>query len=344
MCAPFAVEHDPVEAGKLFTFEALEASYRECRKRKRGTRNALRFEADLESNLLDLLEELKSGKYRPRRSVCFLSTKPKIREIIAADFRDRIVHHFLVSRLEPVFEKRFIHDSYASRKGKGTHAAVDRLKVFIGKVTRNHTRRCWFAHLDIRNFFMTIDREVLYRLVARRISFSSTLRRLSSILIFHDPTRNAIWKGDRDERARIPPGKSLFDVPAGKGLPIGNHTSQFFANVYMNELDQFVKRKLKIKFYIRYVDDMMLLNESREKLFQLKSKIAGFLLKHLCLRLNERCSRIAPVSSGIDFLGYVSHQRHRLLRRRVTVNLVEKLENLSGCIVVEWRGYSWILY
>lgn len=135
------------------------------------------------------------------------------------------------------------------------------------------------------------------------------------------------------------PGRS-----AGKGLPIGNHTSQFFANVYLNELDQFVKRKLKIQFYIRYVDDMVLLHGSRERLVQWKAEIAKLLETQLGLSLNERRSRIATVSSGIDFLGYVSRPRYRLLRRRVAGNLVRRLESLSESLVVDWRGYDWLLY
>ncbi|MBI4583855.1 MAG: hypothetical protein HY717_07510 [Planctomycetes bacterium] len=166
MFEPCAADHDPREARELFTFEALEASYRECRRRKRGTANALRFEADLESNLIELAEDLQTGRYLPRRSVCFLTTRPKLREIIASDFRDRVLHHFLVKKLEPIFERIFIHDSFASRKGKGTHAAIDRLAAFIPQVTRNHTRRAWFAHLDIKSYFPSIDREILSKRLA----------------------------------------------------------------------------------------------------------------------------------------------------------------------------------
>jgi hypothetical protein len=252
MSVPCVAEHDPREAQTLFTFEALEASYRECRRRKRGTANALRFELDLERNLSELARDLQSGTYRPRRSVCFLATWPKLREIIASDFRDRVVHHFLVKKLEPIFEKVFIHDSFASRKGKGTHAALDRLAEFIPRVTQNHTRRAWYAHLDIRSFFPSIDRQVLHGLVAKRIPDSPALRWLAALWIFHDPTLGAIWKGDPKLREMIPPGKSLFTAPPGKGLPIGNHTSQFFASVYLNELDQFVKHRLKARYYLRY--------------------------------------------------------------------------------------------
>jgi retron-type reverse transcriptase len=344
MSGPCVAEHDPAEAQKLFTFEALEASYRECRRRKRGTANALRFEADLERNLIELARDLQSGTYQPRRSVCFLATRPKLREIIASDFRDRVVHHFLVKKLEPIFERVFIHDSFASRKGKGTHAALDRLQCFIPQVTRNHTIRAWYAHLDIRSFFPSIDREILFGLVAKRIPHSSTLRWLAALWIFHDPTAGAIWKGDPKLRDLIPPGKSLFTAPPGKGLPIGNHTSQFFANVYLNELDQFVKHRLRVRHYIRYVDDFVLLSPSREELERWKEQIGGFLRERLHLELNERRSRIRALSSGIDFLGYVTHPRHRLVRRRVVGNLVESLARLENELTVDAGGYHWVLY
>jgi hypothetical protein len=211
-------------------------------------------------------------------------------------------------------------------------------------VTRNHTRRAWFAHLDIRSFFPSIDRKILHRLVEERIPRSPTLRWLAALWIFHDPTSGAIWKGDPKLRAEIPPGKSLFTAPPGKGLPIGNHTSQFFANVYLNELDQFVKHQLRARFYIRYVDDLLLLSPFREELERWKEEIGRFLKEHLLLELNDRRSRIAPLSSGIDFLGYVTHPRHRLVRRRVVGNLAERLEALERHLTLEACGYRWVLY
>ncbi len=328
----------------LFTFEAVETSYRECRRRKRGTLNALRFESDLERNLIELTSDLQTGKYQPRRSVCFLTTRPKLREIIASDFRDRVVHHLLVKQLEPTFERVFIHDSFASRKGKGTHAALDRLQSFIPRVTQNHTRRAWFAHLDIKSFFPSIDREILHRLVSQRMLRSPALRWLATLWIFHDPTADAVFKGDPKLLEQLPPGKSLFKCPPGKGLPIGNHTSQFFANVYLNELDQFVKHRLKARYYLRYVDDLVLLSPSREELSAWREEIGGFLREQLLLDLNQRRSRIAPLSSGIDFLGYVTHPRHSLVRRRVVGNLVESLERLETELTLWAGGYCWVLY
>ena len=319
MSAPCVPEHDPAEAERLFTFEALERSYRECRRRKRGTRNALRFEQDLEANHLELAGDLQSGRYRPRRSVCFVTLKPKCREISAADFRDRVVHHLLVGLLEPIWESVFIHDSYASRKGKGTHAAVERLKTFIPKVTRNHTVRAWYAHLDVRSFFASIDHGRLLEHLARR-SPSPTVQWLCERMVRRDIASDAVRRGPKHLFDRVPPGKSLLRAPVGRGLPIGKHTSQFFANVYLNCLDQFVKHELRARYYIRYVDDLILLSPRREELVGWQAAIEGFLRKKLLLDLNGSRSRIAPLSSGVDFLGYVVHPHHVLLRRRVVVD------------------------
>lgn len=152
---------------RLFSLENLYRAYRRCRRHKRNTLNALRFEQDLEENLVALHEELAVGTYRPGRAVAFLVEKPKRREIFAADFRDRVVHHVLVGYLEPRWERRFIHDSYACRQGKGTHKGVERLRAFTCQVTANGTRRAWYLQLDVRGFFNSIDRDILYARLAR---------------------------------------------------------------------------------------------------------------------------------------------------------------------------------
>jgi len=343
MCAPSVVAHDPAEASMLFSFEALERGYRQCRRRKRGTANALRFERDLEENLLSLREELVSGRYQPLRSVCFITSRPKLREIVAADFRDRVVHHLLVGRLEPLWERAFIHDSYACRKGKGTHAAVDRLSSFIRKATCNHTVHAHYAHLDVRSFFPSIDHDRLLAVLRRR-SQSPTLSWLCERIVRRDIKRDAVLKGPPEAFDRIPPGKSLLRAPPSKGLPIGNLTSQFFANVYLNELDQFVKRTLRVRFYLRYMDDLLLLAPGREELLAWRDRIGEYVREHLFLEMNAGAERIAPVSSGIDFLGYVVHPHHRLVRRRVVRSLTARLSGMEGAFSRTSGGFRWALY
>jgi len=303
----------PVRGG---AWEDIYRCYLRCRKGKRNTVNALRFELNLEDNICRLQEELMSGTYRPSRSVCFAVKKPKMREIFASDFRDRIVHHILVERLEEIYEPKFIYDSWACRKNKGTHGALRRLRKFLRQATLNGTRKAWYLQLDIRSFFMNIDKDILFNLIKKETSDSYTLR-LLKVILYHDYTADCRVKGDVSLLKKIPPHKTLFHAPPGRGLPIGNLTSQFFANVYLNELDQYVKRSLRCRHYIRYCDDFVILSESRERLLFCEEKISEFLIKRLRLELHRKRRRLRPVSDGIDFVGYIIRPDYTLVRRRV---------------------------
>ena len=316
----------------LFSLDNLYRAYRQCRRRKRGTLNALAFEQDLEANLLALREELSRGAYRPRRFLAFLVTKPKRREIFAADFRDRVVHHVLVGHLEPAWERRFIHDSYACRRGKGTHQAVDRLRTFTRQVTANGTRRAWYLQLDVHGFFISLDRTVLYQRLAAHEDDPAVDWLLRRVL-FHDPTAGCqLRNAQRADFDRLPPHKTLFKAAPGCGLPIGNLTSQFFANVYLDALDQFVKHRLKARYYLRYCDDLVLLSADREELVAWKQAIETFLAEPLHLRLNER-RQLRPISDGIDWLGYIVRPDYLLVRRRVVVALYQRLAQTEQALL-----------
>jgi len=300
----------------LFTFENIYRAYLDCRRKKRGKATALAFEVNAEQNLIDLTRELARRSYRPSPSFCFVAKNDKHREVFAADFRDRVVHHLLVRHLEKIWEPVFIYDSFACRKGKGTHNAVARLHSFTCRVTANRTRRAWFAQLDIKAFFPSIDRRILLAQVFSRLK-NEELRWLSEILILHDPSKDPVFMCTRKKWRNVPPHKSLFSVPSGKGLPIGNLTSQFFANVYLNSLDQFVKHTLKARYYIRYVDDLALLHQDRNALCRWMDEIGEFLRYVLKLELHPNRRIIRPVSNGIDFLGYIVRPSHLYIRRRV---------------------------
>jgi len=361
MFGVFAAESDQ---GGMFSFRSLYEAYLACRKRKRNTANALKFEADLLENLRTLSETLTDGSYRPSRSVCFVTCAPKLREIFAADFRDRVVHHLLVPRLEAIFEPKFIHDSYACRLDKGTHAAVRRLQSFMNSVSRSGRRPAWFMQLDIRSFFMSIDLGILLAIIERHLmgtrkvqgghapeqgGHDPELKRqfgscppctptdalaLARVIIKSDCTESYAYKGAPGLLAQIPPHKSLFQVPAGKGLPIGNLSSQFFANVYLNELDQFVKHTLKCRHYLRYMDDFILLHESEETLVAMKAEIEDFLAARLQLQVkSDFC--LKRVSEGSDFLGYIVRPDYILVRKRVLGNLHGKLATFKAKMVVE---------
>lgn len=323
----------------LFSLDNLCRQYVACRRHKRNTANALRFEARQELNLLALREALVSRTYEPARSVCFFVKRPKLREVFAADFRDRVVHHVLVSHLEQTWEPVFIHDSYACRQGKGVHKAVARLQQFMRQATANGTREAFALHLDIRNYFMSIDKQRLFAMLEAKLT-DDDARWLTEKLVFHDCTREPVVKGDPRIFERLPPHKTLFRAPPGKGLPIGNLNSQFFANVYLNALDQFVKHALKCRWYLRYCDDFVLLARSREQLLDWRSRIRAFLAEHLLLELNDRRERLRPVADGVDFLGYIVRPFHLLVRRRVVGHLREKLARAERSLVNERNGLT----
>ena len=337
-------------------------AYLDCRRRKRGTANALSFEMNLAENLFGLEEDLNSGTYTPSRSVCFISLKPKPREIFAAHFRDRVVHHLFVREIERYWEKIFIHDSFACRKNKGTHAAVDRLAYFVRKVTRGGRRRAWFLQIDVHNFFMSIDRRILFKMIDQGLRrqfdvpndklplFCSgydrylTMRELAKTLVFNDPSENYIRKSPKDKWRNIDDHKSLFHCPEHKGLPIGNLTSQFFGNVYLNPLDQFIKHELKARCYVRYVDDAVILHEDKKILEEFLFDIERFLDKKLLLRINKKALRLKPVSCGINFLGYIVHPAYKLVRRRVVGNFKSRLKHFEKLLVIHDEEQQYVHY
>ena len=320
----------------LFSYENLYRHYLSCRSNKRNTINALRFEARQELSLLALREALTTRTYRPAPSVCFVTKRPKLREIFAADFADRVVHHVLVDYLEQYWERTFIYDSYACRKGKGVHAAVERLQRFIRQATANGQRPAWYLQLDIRNYFMRIDKAILWRLLEPHIA-DEDARWLTELLVFHDCTEGHVLKCAPEEIARVPAHKSLLRCDPGKGLPIGNLNSQFFANLYLNGLDQFVKHGLHCRHYIRYCDDFVLLSEDRDELLFWRRLIEGYLRDALGLELNPR-ERLRPVSDGIDFLGYIVRRDYRLVRRRVANACRERLRAYRSLLISEHEG------
>lgn len=286
----------------IFTYHKLYKAYLSCRKNKRKTINALKFEVDFEEKLRVLLKELKNRTYQPGQSICFAVSEPSLREIFAADFRDRVVHHLLVREINDFFERRFISDSFACRKEKGTHKAMKRLWHFMKISRKDHI---FYGQFDIKSFFMSIDHKILYEILEKNLKkgkekgiFKKSNQELEDILwlarviIFHRSNVNYKTKGDLKLLKKIPPHKSLLHQNSPKGLPIGNYSSQFFANLYLNELDQFVKRDLRCKYYIRYVDDFIILEKNSDKLKMLRNEVDKFLKQKLFLNLNNNKTKI----------------------------------------------------
>ena len=308
----------------LFSMANIHHAYRKCRRRKRNTLNALAFEYHLERNLVQLQETLESGTYVPKRYLAFLVHKPKRREIFAADFRDRVVHHVIACYLNPEWEKKFIYDSYACRVSKGTHAGVDRLHHFLQKVTKNQTQKAYYLQLDIKGFFIQINKGILFQQL-RKSGLEPAMEWLIQKVLFFDPTKKCrLRKARMADFLSLPDHKTLFKSKPDCGLPIGNLTSQLFANIYLDPLDQFIKHQLKAKYYLRYCDDLVILHQEPECLLQFENQINTFLQQNLDLQLNSRRS-LKTVDSGINFLGYISRPDYRLVRRRVVGNLKEKL-------------------
>ena len=315
-------------AVQIFSFENLLKCYYNCRRRKRYTVNAIKFEINLEQELSKLKRELENHTYYPGRSICFVVTKPKPREIFAADFRDRIVHHILVSYLERIWEPKFIDQSYSCRKDKGAHRAIKDLKKYIKKVSCDDQQEAYYLQVDIKSFFVSLNKNILFKLIKKYVKNQEILW-LAETIIFHNPTTNYYRKCQMSLFDLIPDHKSLFKVSSDQGLPIGNLTSQFFANVYLNELDLFVKHKLKANYYLRYVDDLVLLSRNKQQLKFWQKEISGFLRRELKLELHPNKQIIQDINKGINFVGFITKPSHILIRRRIVKSLKGKLWNLN---------------
>ena len=296
--------------GKIELKELFEAHY-SCRHNKRNTANAIAFEIDYESNLIQLCTEINNGTYQIGRSIAFIVNKPVKREIFAADFRDRIVHHLIINKLNHLFEKEFIYDSYGCRINKGTHFGIKRVDTFIRKCSQNYTQDCYVLKLDIQGFFMHINKNILWKKLELFINakYRNTdkefILKLAKQIVFNNPTKNCIIKRKRRNGNDLPNNKSLFHSPPNCGLPIGNLTSQVFANFYMNTLDHYVKSELKQKYYGRYVDDFVIVHENKEYLKALIPHLSNFSLTTLNLKLHPKKIHLQHYKKGVKFIGAV---------------------------------------
>lgn len=305
------------------TVEELFQAYYDCRKTKRNTWNALLFEENLERNLMDLYYELKSCTYRPGRSIMFVVTRPKPREVWAADFRDRVVHHVLYNRYAQTFYDRFIYDSYACIPGKGTLNAAKRLRHFMRSATDNNTRPAYFLKADVSNFFVSINKHILDNLLARQIVDPWWIW-LTRIILHKDAKKDVYIKSSPKELVKVPRHKSLLCAPEGFGLPIGNLSSQFFANVYLNELDRYAKHTLKLKYYVRYVDDIVVLDKSGAALAKTYDKMLLFIKENLGLAFHPNKKEINLLNYGVNFVGYIIKPYSMYIRRSTISNLRDK--------------------
>ena len=318
--------------------EELFSAYFDCRKNKRNTLNALKFEKHLEQNVFKLIDEIYELKYQLGRSIAFIVNKPVKREIFAADFRDRVVHHWLINKLNPLFEKVFIKDSYACRVGKGTHYGVKRADAFIKACSENYTNDCYILKLDILGFFMHINRKLLYSTLDKFIHQHYTqpdkalVLKITQKIIFNQPTQNCIIKGNKKDWDGLPKNKSLFHSPPDCGLPIGNLTSQVFANFYMHQFDAFVTKELGLKYYGRYVDDFVIVHPDKDYLKSLIPQLSDFLLSNLQLTLHPKKIYLQHYSKGVKFLGTVIKPNRIYIANRTKGNFYNAIEKQNKII------------
>ena len=318
---------------QVISFEALLHAAEQARKGKRFRPAVAAFHFDQERALWKLHEELTTKTYRPGAYRSFFIYEPKKRQISAAPYRDRVVHHALTGVLESIFEKTFIADSYACRKGKGTHAAVDRCQQFARRFR-------YVLKADIQKFFPSLDHEIAKELVARKIKDPDVLWLVGQIIDHSNLQEEVVNYFPNDDL--FTPGERR------RGIPIGNQTSQFFANVYLDPLDHFVKDRLGIKGYVRYVDDFLVFSDDKHHLADVREQIRDFLVR-LRLRLHPKKCVIFPVKDGIRFLGYRVLPTHRLLPKENVRRLRRRVRGMqedyaAGRVAfgsVRKKGYLW---
>ncbi|MEX2012688.1 MAG: reverse transcriptase/maturase family protein [Patescibacteria group bacterium] len=290
--------HDGTFA-QIISLDNLFAAWENYRKGKRSKSDVQLFEFRLEDNIFQLHKDLAAGCYRPGNYQQFKITDPKTRLISKAPVRDRLLHQAIYQILYPAFDRTFIFDSYSCRNNKGTHKAFQRLVRFSRQVSRNYTAPCWALKMDIRKFFDSVDHEILLGLLSQRIADRQLLYVIYGII-------------------------RSFEFTPGKGMPLGNLTSQLFANVYMDPLDKFVKHRLKAKYYLRYADDFLLLANNPRELLGCFVEIQVFLREQLKLRIHPDKIALRKLSWGIDFVGYVARPYYNLPRRKTVRRIFKK--------------------
>ncbi len=286
----------------IVSIDNLLAAWQEFIKGKGNKPDVREFSFRLMSNILSLHRDLINHKYRHGGYKCFRITDPKTRTIHKASVRDRLLHHAVYRLLYLFFDKIFISDSFSCRKNKGTHKSLDRFRSFTYCVSKNDTKTCWILKCDIKKFFASIDQSILLEILKKYIPDNNIIYLLREIIF------------------------SFCSAKYGTGLPLGNLTSQLFANVYMNEFDQFVKHKLKVKYFIRYADDFIILSENKKYLENRISPIEDFLQNELKLILHPDKIYIKALSSGVDFLGWVNFSDHRILRNSTKKRMLRRIK------------------
>ena len=316
--------------------EGLFKAYFDARKNKRNKYSSLDFEFNFESNLIKLYKSIKNGTYKPLPSIAFISTKPVIREVFSANFRDRVVHHLIFNNINHIFEKDFIENSYSCRKNKGTLHGANKIYDFIYECSNKYTKDSYILKLDIKGYFYSINQDRLYSIITNKLNKNDHdipigydyINKLIKEIIYNDATKN-VYKFRDDKNWRIlPKDKSLFYTKNNHGLAIGNLTSQLFSNIYMNIFDKYITNTLGLKYYGRYVDDFILIHNDKEYLKSLIPKIKDFLLLNLGLILHPKKIYLQHHTKGVKFLGSYLKPNVKYIDKRTKdafYKLIEKI-------------------
>lgn len=296
-----------------------------CGKSKK--KDVIEFQLKLMDNIFDLHNDLKNKTYKHNEYKAFKINDPKPRDIHKASVRDRLLHHAIYRTLYPYFDSKFIYDSYSCRINKGTHKALDRFKDFSNIVSKNNTKTCWLLKCDIRKFFANIDHEILKSILEKHIEDKNIKDK--DILWLLNQIIDSFYT-----KQKVPSSYAIA-YDDGKGLPLGNLTSQLLVNIYMNEFDQFVKRELKVKYYIRYADDFAIFSEDKEYLKNILIKMEEFLENNLKLKMHPDKVFIKTIASGVDFLGWVNFPNYRVLRTATKNRMFRNIQKDSEKEVIQ---------
>lgn len=309
---------------EITSFKNLLKAYKKAKRAKPQTKETLFFSLNLEKSLFSLQKELQTNTYIQSEYREFIILDPKERKIKYLPFKDRVVHHALINIIEPIFEKRFINTTYACRKGKGTHKALEDIKktVYSNYYSNGYCLKC-----DIKKYFPSVDKKILKQLILNKIKCKKTLNLINNII-----------------------DSNFSDFGKDKGIPIGNLTSQLFSNIYLNDLDHYIKQDLKVKHYFRYVDDFIILDGSKRKLHYYNKKIKNFLKKRFLLEIPKHKSNVFQIKDGVDFVGYKIFPNKVFLRKRNIKKFIKKLktnavddkstvDNKCRSIIYSYLGY-----
>ena len=317
----------------MVTTEGMLEAYYDCRRSKRRTASAIVYEMNYESNLIALRDRINTRTYQPGKSICFVVTRPRYREVFAASFEDRIVHHYIALRLEPLFELVFSPRTFNCRKGKGQLYGVKMLEADIKEASNNYTTDCYIMKLDLQGFFMSIDKSMLARMIDNFIVKYykgydiDDLRYLCQVVVLHCPEKNCERHSPREMWGHIPANKSLFTNGEGKGVAIGNLFAQLFANFLLNELDWYIE-ELGIKYHGRYVDDFYCIHKDKQVLLSAVPKIRAKLAE-LGLSLNPKKFYFQHYTKGVEFTGAVVKPYRTYCCNRVLTNFIAAVRKLN---------------